>query len=90
MTNNQLPITNYKCLINPGVNLKTNRMLSKKVVRRRTARGGKLKGATEAAQNVRKRTSPSKMKAMQDHIRARAGTWDGIWSGEELLRKTRP
>jgi len=28
--------------------------------------------------------------AMQEHIRAYAGTWDGYCSGEELLRKTRP
>jgi predicted transcriptional regulator len=28
--------------------------------------------------------------AMQEHIRARAGTWDGYCSGEELLRRTRP
>ena len=28
--------------------------------------------------------------AMVEHIRARAGTWDGDVSGEELLRRTRP
>ena len=28
--------------------------------------------------------------AMQDHIEARAGTWDGYCSGVELLKKTRP
>ena len=28
--------------------------------------------------------------AMVEHIRARAGTWDGYCSGEELLRRTRP
>ncbi len=28
--------------------------------------------------------------AMVEHIRARAGTWDGDISGEELLRRTRP
>jgi hypothetical protein len=28
--------------------------------------------------------------AMVEHIRARAGTWDGFCSGEELLRRTRP
>jgi predicted transcriptional regulator len=28
--------------------------------------------------------------AMQEHIRAKAGTWDGLCSGAELLRKTRP
>jgi hypothetical protein len=28
--------------------------------------------------------------AMVDHIRARAGTWNGDISGAELLRRTRP
>lgn len=28
--------------------------------------------------------------AVVEHIRARAGTWDGYISGEELLRRTRP
>jgi hypothetical protein len=28
--------------------------------------------------------------AMIEHIRARAGTWDGDISGVELLRRTRP
>ena len=28
--------------------------------------------------------------AVVEHIRARAGTWDGDVSGEELLRRTRP
>jgi predicted transcriptional regulator len=28
--------------------------------------------------------------AIVEHIRARAGTWDGDVSGEELLRRTRP
>ena len=28
--------------------------------------------------------------AMQEHIRARAGTWDGRLSGVELLKRTRP
>ena len=27
--------------------------------------------------------------AIADHLRARAGTWDGDISGEELLRRTR-
>jgi hypothetical protein len=27
---------------------------------------------------------------LQEHINARAGTWDGDISGEELLRRTRP
>lgn len=28
--------------------------------------------------------------ALVEHIRSRAGTWDGDISGEELLRRTRP
>ncbi len=28
--------------------------------------------------------------AAVDHIRRFAGTWEGYWSGEELLRRTRP
>ncbi|MBI3852224.1 MAG: hypothetical protein HY298_18360 [Verrucomicrobia bacterium] len=28
--------------------------------------------------------------AMQEHIRARAGTWNGHCPGAELLRRTRP
>lgn len=28
--------------------------------------------------------------AVVEHIRARAGTWDGDLSGQELLRRTRP
>ena len=31
-----------------------------------------------------------KLNAMQRHILARAGTWDGDISGEELLKLTRP
>ena len=31
-----------------------------------------------------------KLNAMQRHILARAGTWDGDISGEELLELTRP
>ena len=30
------------------------------------------------------------LNAMQEHIRARAGRWNGAISGEELLRRTRP
>jgi hypothetical protein len=30
------------------------------------------------------------LNAVQRHIRAHAGTWDGDISGAELLRKTRP
>lgn len=31
-----------------------------------------------------------KANALQRHIRARAGTWDGKISGVELLKRTRP
>ena len=31
-----------------------------------------------------------KTNALQKHIRARAGTWDGDLSGVELLKRTRP
>jgi predicted transcriptional regulator len=43
-----------------------------------------------AADYVRKNKSGGKLNAMQEHINARAGTWDGDISGEELLRRTRP
>jgi len=43
-----------------------------------------------AADYVRKNKSGAKLNAMQEHINARAGTWDGDISGEELLRRTRP
>jgi predicted transcriptional regulator len=43
-----------------------------------------------AAEYVRKNKSGGKLNAMQEHINARAGTWDGDISGEELLRRTRP
>lgn len=36
------------------------------------------------------RSSPAVQNAVVEHIRARAGTWDGDISGEELLRRTRP
>jgi hypothetical protein len=36
------------------------------------------------------RNDQSARNAMVEYIRARAGTWDGDISGEELLRRTRP
>jgi hypothetical protein len=42
-----------------------------------------------AADFVRKKSSKGP-NAMQEHIDAHAGRWDGYCSGEELLRKTRP
>jgi Ribbon-helix-helix protein, copG family len=36
------------------------------------------------------RNDPTARNAIVEHIRARAGTWDGDISGEELLRRTRP
>jgi hypothetical protein len=41
-----------------------------------------------AAEYVRE--SKPAANAMQEHIRAHAGSWDGFCSGEELLRRTRP
>jgi hypothetical protein len=42
-----------------------------------------------AAEYVRDKQGPH-ANAMQDHIAARAGAWDGYCSGVELLKKTRP
>lgn len=36
------------------------------------------------------RNNPSARNAVVEHLRSRAGTWDGDISGQELLRKTRP
>jgi len=47
------------------------------VLRRAAAEFVKAKGTT--ARN-----------SMQEHVRARAGTWNGHCSGKELLRRTRP
>ena len=43
-----------------------------------------------AAMDYVRETKAKRLNAMQEHIMARAGTWDGYCSGEELLRKTRP
>ncbi|MCI0535881.1 MAG: ribbon-helix-helix domain-containing protein [Verrucomicrobiales bacterium] len=43
-----------------------------------------------AADYVRQKNSGPGLNALQEHIMARAGTWDGYCSGEELLRRTRP
>jgi hypothetical protein len=43
-----------------------------------------------ATDYVREKRSGPGLNAMQQHILARAGTWDGYCSGEELLRKIRP
>jgi predicted transcriptional regulator len=43
-----------------------------------------------AVDYVRKRKSGTTLNALQEHILARAGSWDGYCSGEELLRRTRP
>ena len=42
-----------------------------------------------AAEFVKTKGAPAR-NVMQEHIRARAGTWNGFCSGAELLRKTRP
>jgi hypothetical protein len=43
-----------------------------------------------AAAEFVKAKGVSSRNAMQEHIRARAGTWNGYCSGEALLQKTRP
>ena len=43
-----------------------------------------------AADYVRQKRNGRALNAMQQHIDAHAGRWDGYCSGEELLRKTRP
>jgi predicted transcriptional regulator len=43
-----------------------------------------------AATYVRGKKSGAGLSAMQEHIDAYAGSWDGYCSGEELLRRTRP
>jgi predicted transcriptional regulator len=43
-----------------------------------------------AADYVRGKKGHKRLNAIQEHIMARAGTWDGYCSGEELLRRTRP
>jgi len=43
-----------------------------------------------AADYVRRQKSTPGLNTLQEHILARAGTWDGYCSGEELLRRTRP
>jgi hypothetical protein len=43
-----------------------------------------------AADYVRGKKGQKRLNAVQEHIMARAGTWDGHCSGEELLRRTRP
>jgi predicted transcriptional regulator len=43
-----------------------------------------------ASDYVRKKNSSQRLNAMQQHLLARAGKWDGHCSGEELLRRTRP
>ena len=42
-----------------------------------------------ALEYVRRKHKPAR-NALQEHILAHAGTWNGYCSGEELLRKTRP
>jgi predicted transcriptional regulator len=48
-----------------------------------------LRDAAEKYISQRERGG-KKLNAMQRHIIARAGSWDGDISGEELLRLTRP
>ena len=39
---------------------------------------------------IRARRREGGVNKAQAHIRKYAGTWQGHWSGEELLRRTRP
>lgn len=43
----------------------------------------------QAASDYVRQSKPG-VNSMQNHILARAGTWDGDISGVELLRRTRP
>ena len=55
----------------------------------RAARTNPTEVLRQAAANY-VRNDPTARNAIVEHIRARAGTWDGDVSGEELLRRTRP
>ncbi len=53
--------------------------------------GGKLSAfVREAISDKVKALERAKGNPMLAHLDARAGTWDGYLSGEELLRRTRP
>lgn len=39
---------------------------------------------------IEARKKPGALNDIQKHIRQRAGSWDGVVSGKELLRRTRP
>jgi hypothetical protein len=56
--------------------------------RTRAAKTNPTEVLREAAVNY-VRNNPSARNAVVEHLRARAGTWDGDMSGQELLRKTR-
>jgi predicted transcriptional regulator len=43
-----------------------------------------------AAFYVRQKKAGTGLNAIQEHIDAYAGAWDGYTSGEELLKRTRP
>jgi predicted transcriptional regulator len=43
-----------------------------------------------AAHYVRQKKRGKGLNAIQEHIDAFAGAWDGYCSGEELLKRTRP
>ena len=46
--------------------------------------------AAKLEERIQTRRPGSGLNAMQEHIDAFAGRWDGYCSGEELLRRTRP
>jgi len=55
------------------------------------ASGGNLSAFVRAAVTDKVQAiERAKGNSMVAHIQARAGTWDGYLTGEELLQKTRP
>jgi hypothetical protein len=55
------------------------------------AAGGNLSAfVREAVADKVKAVESAKGNPMLAHIEARAGTWDGFLSGEQLLKRTRP
>jgi hypothetical protein len=61
-----------------------------KKAKNRTVKPTQCAVLRRAASDCERKKSGTTLNAMQQHIDARAGQWDGYCSGEELLRKTRP
>jgi predicted transcriptional regulator len=64
------------------------RQLKAKTKEAKTSPSAVLRRA--AAEYVRATGRAAGLNALQERLIARAGTWDGYCSGEELLRRTRP